>query len=132
MILLIIFAAAGFVGLIGFLIYAFDSDNDSALGNGFALALISLLGFIFSNIIDYDTVYKKSTKFSYEKQQTKLIIKSETPKYTSEINDIYVYNTINDSSQVYIKYVYNPYGKLINTRIQVKYYDPITNQEIYK
>ena len=126
------FAIAALVAFFS-IFFTDSSETGVAIAMTMLFTLASLFGFfVIGHLVPDKTEYKKVGKFTYTKEQTQLIIKTENPQCITNIDDIYVYNTINDSSQVYVEYEYNSYSKIISMHVRVKYHDTLTGQDIYK
>lgn len=119
MISLTISIILGAIGIILFII-GWASDDSELGAFGFCIMLfVGLLGFgLACNYETQSSTEIQIQKFSYAKTESELII--QTPEKTETFSDAHTFNSISDSSKIFIHTDYNVYGGKMGSHLIIK------------
>lgn len=119
MIPLIICSIIAIIG-ITLIIISFTSDDEGFGFAGFIILLFdSLLGFgLCCCLFTASSTEIEVKKFSYAKAESVVLI--QTPQKAQTFSDAHTFNSICDSSKVYLHVDYNSYGYEIKSHLIVK------------
>lgn len=114
---LIICSIIAFVGII-FIVLAFTSDEKYGFIAGLILFLDIFLGFGLFCSTKTESSTETQVEFSYAKSKSTVII--ETTDKTETFTDAYTFNSISDSSRIYLHADYNAYGSKVGSYLIIK------------
>lgn len=116
---LIICSVIALIGIILFVIGVVDSDSVFLPIAILILLCDGICGFgIFCCVSPVSATETKVEVFCYTKAKALIVI--ETPQKTETFTDAYTYNTISDSSKIYLHTDYNSYGYELRSHLVIK------------